>query len=195
MGELSDSLKEFEQTTKEYYKRVMDILEDKYCWKCPMRTNKNVALCLEVEAWVRLTESMEGGINEVLFSHNLSLEKWQVITAKFLEKKMTLNDKKENNMIFKLEESANPLASAGDFLYVKTSPIKVKKDDLVLLPRICPLAAYWYSKTVKNMSIPFKLFKVARVYQENGYRHIQTEEGLQIPVDYLIGVVKKIIPP
>lgn len=193
MGELSDALNNFQETSRKYYQDIMGILEDKYCWKCPMRTNRKETLCQEVEAWVRLAEAMEGGVREELNLKNFSMEKLEVITAKFLEKKMKPTSKGDDTLILKLEDDAEPLAKSGDFLYVKTNPHRVIKDDLVLLPRVCPMASFWYKETIKQGTIPFKIFKVNRTFQKNGCRYIQTREGLEIPVEFLMGVVKNII--
>jgi len=93
MGELSDTLDEFQEASEKYYQRIMEILEDKYCWKCPMRTNRDETLCREVEAWIKLTEAMESGVRERLSEDNRSREDIEVITAKFLEKIMKLEKK------------------------------------------------------------------------------------------------------
>ncbi len=193
MGKLSDTLDDFQEISEKYYQEIMEILEDEYCWKCPMRTNSKETLCREVETWIRLTEAMEGGVREKLQKDNYSMEKMEVISAKFLEKKMEPPGKRDDNLIIKLEYDAEPFAKSGDFIYVKIHPIRVKKDDLVLMPRACPLATYWYIKSSKQSTVPFKIFKVSRVFQKRGCRYIQTEEGLEVPVEYLIGVIKNII--
>ena len=171
----------------------MEILEEDYCWKCPMRTNKDETLCREVEAWIRLTEAMEGGVREELDNYKYSLEKMEVIAAKFLEKQVKKSDIKEDSLIIKLEHEAAPYAKSGDFIHVKTHPLRVNKDDLVLMPRACPMATYWYIKTYKKSTVPFKIFKVSQVFQQMGVRYIETEEGFKVPIEYLIGVVKEII--
>ena len=195
MGKLSKTLGEYQEVTRKYYKEIMEILEDEYCWKCPMRTNQNETLCREVESWIRLTEAMESGIREELEQYNYSLNKMGIITAKFLEKQMKKSNLKEDSLIIKLEKDADPYAKAGDFIYVKTHPLRLKKGDLVLMPRACPLATYWYIKTSKKSTVPFKIYKVSRVFQKIGVRYIETEDGFNVPVEYLIGVVKDIIGP
>lgn len=193
MGELSDALKEFQEISGVYYQRIMNILEEKYCWKCPMRTNSKETLCREVESWIRLTESLEYGVKDVLHLNELSIANLEVICAKFLEKQIKSGTKREDSTIFKLDENFKPFAQSGDFLLVKTRPLRVKRNDLVLLPRACPIATYWYIKTMGKATVPFKIFKVSRVFQKKGCRYIQTNEGLELPVEFLIGVVRKII--
>lgn len=195
MGKLSKTLDEYQETTRKYYREIMEILEEEYCWKCPMRTNQDETLCKEVESWIRLTEAMESGFKIEMEENDYSLEKMEIITSKFLEKQMKQSPEKEDSLIIKLEQEALPYAESGDFIYVKTQPLRVKDGDLVLMPRACPLATYWYLKTSKKSTVPFKIFKVSRVFQKIGVRYIETEEGFEIPLEYLIGVVKDIIGP
>lgn len=199
MGELSNTLDEFQEISREYYQKIMSILGDKYCWKCPMRTNRKETLCQEVESWIRLTEALENGVREELILRDFSMEKMEILAPKFLEKKMKSPDKTKDSLILKLDEDINlnkneePLAKSGDFLFIKTNTHIVNKDDLILLPRACPLATYWYIKTAKKAIVPFKIFKVSRVFHNKGCRYIQTTDGLEIPLVYVIGVVKNII--
>ncbi|HTX61698.1 MAG TPA: hypothetical protein VMC48_05265 [Methanobacterium sp.] len=195
MGKLAETLSQFQVNTRKYYQEISKILDEEYCWKCPMRTNRKEALCREVEVWIKLTESMEAGIREEFGENNYSMEEMEAIAAKFLVKRMKHQDIKEDNLIIKLEYDAEPFASKGDFIYVKAHPLRVKKDDLVLMPRACPLATYWYIKTSKHSTVPFKIFKVSKTYQKMGCKYIKTEEGLEVPVEYLLGVVKNIIGP
>ena len=200
MGKFSKTLTEYQEVTRKYYQEIMEILKEDYCFKCPMRTNQDQSLCLETEAWIRLTDAMEMGIREGLKGHEYSFEKMEAITAKFIKKqlhKSSLKDEKadvkEDSLIIKMEEDAAPYAKSGDFIYVKTHPTRVKKDDLVLMPRACPLATYWYIKTSKKSTVPFKMYKVSHVYQKMGVRYVETDEGFEVPVEYLLGVVKDII--
>jgi hypothetical protein len=193
MGKLSKTLEDYQEITSKYYQEIMEILKEKYCFKCPMRTNQDETLCLEVESWIRLTETMEIAVRKELKQSNYSLEKLGVITAKFLEKQLKKSDLKEDSLIIKLDQDAEPYAKSGDFIYVKTHPLRMKKDDLVLMPQACPLATYWYIKTSKKSTVPFKIFKVFRVFQKMGVRYIETDKGFVVPVEYLIGVVKDII--
>jgi hypothetical protein len=193
MGELSDVLNEFQETSKKYYKTIMNILDEKYCWKCPMRTNRKVTLCQEVEAWIRLTETLEAGVREELVEYNFSQEQWEAITTKFIEKQISPPHQREKNIIVKLEEDQPPFARSGDFLYIKTHPLRVKKDNLIVMPRTCPLATFWFIKTTKKSTVPFKIFRVSKVFQKNGCRYIRTHEGLEVPVEYILGIVENIM--
>ena len=194
MGELDDTLDEFQEISREYYGKIMKIMQDKYCWKCPMRSTSKEALCREVDAWVRLTQSLEWGITDELQVQNLSLEELEVVAVRFLEKKMKTNPPtKSNDLFFQLEDDAPPFAGKGDFLLINTEQRRVKVNDLVLLPRACPLATYWYLKTTDKAMIPFKIFRVSRVFSKKGVKYIRTEDGLEVPVEFLMGRVVEII--
>jgi hypothetical protein len=193
MGELSDALEEFQEISREYYGKIMKIMQDKYCWKCPMRSTSAEALCQELDAWIRLTEALEGGIREELQKPDLSLEKLEMVVVRFLEKKMNTTPNKSNELFFQLEHDAEPFAQKGEFLRVNTHQRRVKENDLVLLPRACPLATYWYLKTTAQAMIPFKIFRVSQVFSKKGVKYIRTEDGLEVPVEFLIGWVVEII--
>jgi len=194
MGELSDTLDEFQGISREYYEKIVEILKKKYCWKCPMRSTSNETFCREIDAWIRLTEALEAGIRKELTIKSYSLENLEVVAARFLEKKMKSSKiSQEKDIILQLEEDTEPFARSGDYLQVKTSPRRVKVNDLVLLPRACPLATYWYTKTTKRATVPFKIFKVAKTFQRKGCRYIKTDEGFEVPFEYVIGVVIKIM--
>lgn len=193
MGELSDVLNEFQEVSKKYYRTIMKILEEKYCWKCPMRTNRKVVFCQEADAWVRLTETMEAGVREELCEHNFPQDQLEAITTKFLEKQISPSNQGEKNIMVKLEEDEPPFASSGDFLYIKKHPLRVKKDNLIVMPRACPVATFWYIQTAKRSTVPFKIFRVTKVFQKNGCRYIRTQEDLEVPVEYILGIVENII--
>jgi len=99
----------------------------------------------------------------------------------------------EENVVVKLEYDAEPYARDGDFICLKTYPLKVKMDDLIVLPTACPISTYWYVKASKQSIIPFKIYRVSEVFHKRGCRYIKTEEGREVPVEYMIGVVKNII--
>ena len=193
MGEITDTLNEFQEISRRYYRKIMEVLEEKYCWKCPMRTNSKEALCREVEAWVRLVEAMEAGVKEEFALNAYSIDVMEVITAKFLEKRMKKSYECEESIVIKLKYDAEPYAKEGDFIYLKPHPLKVKKDDLIVLPNACPIATYWYIKASKQSILPFKIYRVSRVFQKRECRYVKTEDGWEVPVEYLMGVVKNII--
>lgn len=193
MGELYEALDEFQQISREYFVRIMKILEDKYCWKCPMRVTSSEALCREIDSWMRLIQALEWGIqNEIHENH--SLEILELVTARFMEKKMNPQRKTIKKELFiQLENDAQPFATEGDYLLIKSHPRRVRVDDLVLLTKACPLATYWYLQSKSKDRIPFNISKVSRVLSKKGIKYIQTEDGLEVPLEFIIGLIIEII--
>lgn len=196
MGELSATLDEFSRISKDFHAKVMKILEDKYCWKCPMRSTNNKTNCREVDAWRRLTSAFEIGIRNHLVSKDISSEEIETITLKYLSKILKKHDQAINydkTVILKLKEDIKPFASKGDLLFIKENPTSVKEDDLVLWPQICPVSIYWFSRAKLTGQIPFKIIKIKNQFQKERCRYIQADNGLEIPLEYLAGKVIKII--
>jgi hypothetical protein len=143
MGELSATLDEFSKISKDFHARVMKILEDKYCWKCPMRSTSNKTNCREVDAWRRLTRAFETGIRDHLVSKDISSEEIEAITIKYLSKIIKKHNQAisyDKTVILKLKEDISPFAFKGDLLFIKENPTSVKENDLVLWPQICPVS-------------------------------------------------------
>lgn len=196
MGELYDSLDEFQQLSREYFLKITKILKEKYCWKCPMRSTSSETFCRDVDAWIRLNQSLEWGIQDELHEQNQSLENLELLRVRFLGKKLNPQKKiKDNNLFFQLEFDIHPIASKGDYLFIKSNPRRVNIGDLVLLPRACPLATYRFLKTTGNNMVPFKICKVSSVFSKKGVKYIQTEDGLEVPLEFLMGLIREIIGP
>jgi len=195
MGGISDNLEEFRKITRKNYGKLVDGLEEKYCWKCPMHTTSPETFCREAEIWLRLSNAFEQGINNELVSRNIPKDSLEVIAAKLLEKKMKAEIKTpkfQKLILLKVEEDMDLQLKKGSFLLVKENPKSVKKDDLVLLPQVCPLSLSWFARA-SYLNMPLKLFKVARSFQKGNITYIKTENGLEIPIIYVFGVVLKII--
>ena len=87
MEGISDNLEEFRKISQKHYKMLIEGLEEKYCWKCPMRTNSSEAFCREVDSWVRLSSAFEMGVQDHLKERGIPTDCLEVLAAKMLEKK------------------------------------------------------------------------------------------------------------
>ena len=96
-------------------------------------------------------------------------------------------------VFIKIEENLNPKVSKGNFIIVKENPKKLKNGDMVLLPRSCPLSIFWFSKISSKEKLPLKIFTIDKIFHKIGVKYIKTEEGLEIPLEYVYGVIIKII--
>jgi hypothetical protein len=88
MAGISDNLEEFRKLSNIQYENLIESLEEKYCWKCPMRTDSSEAFCREVDSWVRLSNAFEMGVKDHLKKRRIPSDCLEVLGAKLLEKKM-----------------------------------------------------------------------------------------------------------
>lgn len=169
-------------------------MDEKYCWKCPMRTNRSESFCREVDCWVRLSGAFEMGVHDALREMGIPNRCLEVLASKILQKKMDSgsNKKLHRIIIFKVKNRMGHGVVGGNFLLIKENPTQLKNGDIILLPKACPLATYWYSK-MDFSTMSMKLFKVERVYHKTGVKYIETDDGLKIPIEYVYGLVLKVI--
>ncbi len=111
MAGISDNLEEFRKLSQLQYKNLIESLGEKYCWKCPMRTNSSETFCKEVDSWVRLSSAFEMGVIDHLKEMGIPNDCLEVLGAKLLEKKMRTKHISPNfqKLVFiKIEENLNP---------------------------------------------------------------------------------------
>ena len=195
MAGISDNLEEFRELSRKHYKNLIESLEEKYCWKCPMRTNSSEAFCREVDSWVRLSGAFEMGIYDHLRNRGLPSNCLEVVSALMLEKKMKsdhVSPKFQKLVFLKVEEDMDPDVKDGNFLLVKENPKILKKGDMILLPRACPLSTFWFSKMSYIHKMPLKIFKIDKVHHKTGLKYVKTTEGIEIPISYVYGLIIKI---
>lgn len=191
---ISDNLEEFRKLSNMHYKYLIEGLDEKYCWKCPMRTNRSESFCREVDSWVRLSGAFEMGVQDALREMGLPNPCMEVLASKILGKKMGFSSEKKlmRLIIFKIKENMGYGVLSGKFVLIKENPTILKSEDIIVLPKACPLATYWYSK-MDFSSMPMKLFKVKKVFHKTGLRYVETDDGLKIPLEFVYGLILKII--
>jgi hypothetical protein len=196
MNELSDSLYEFSEISREYHAKIQKILRDKYCWKCPMRSTSRNTFCNELDAWIRLTGAFEKGVQDNMMKNVDSKDNLDVVTSRYLFKilkKHQMRLKYNKTTILKLKEDTKPFAFKDDLLLIEENPGSVKTNDLILWPQICPVSFYWFSKAKILGIIPFKILKVEKTFQKSGRKFVQVEKRLEIPLEHITGKLIKII--
>lgn len=196
MGKLSEALDEFSRVSRDHYAKIQEILNEEYCWKCPMRSTSKNTSCRDIDTWIRLTGAFERGVHEHILSKEESYENLEFITSRYLSKiikKPSMNLKYQKSIILKLKEDVEPYAKKDDLLLVKENPESVKAGDLVLWPQICPISMYWFSKAKLGGYIPFNILKVSRTFHKDSCRYIQSENHTEIPLEYIAGKIIKII--
>ncbi|AXV37584.1 MAG: hypothetical protein CIT01_04935 [Methanobacterium sp. BRmetb2] len=192
MGDLLKTLKEFEDISSEFHEKIMNILKENYCWKCPMRTTSSKTFCREVDAWIRLTHALEDAVKENM-EEKLSPEARNFVQMKYLNKISKNQFSYDRKLLIKLKADLKPYAPKGSVLIIEENCEIIKKDDLVLIPKICLLHVYGFSRIKYNDKLPFKMAKVSKIFHESGGKFIKTHEGIQISPQLLIGRVMKIL--
>jgi hypothetical protein len=195
MGELSDTLKEFHDVSSAYYKKIMNILEDEYCWKCPMRSTSGTALCREVHAWCKIEEVLEEGVMDNLLVNSFSSLEVEALAARVRAKMIKKNggELKELTITMKVNEYQNVIKSKS-VLYVKINPKRVQVGDKVLIP----LKSFKFPLIINCALIagfPFQLEAVEKFFHEGGVRYVKTVEGVILPLTSVYGVLMKEIKP
>lgn len=192
MGKFSETLKQFQKVSGDHYQKLMDSLEEDHCWKCPMRSTSTRAYCRELHAWLKLQKALEEGIEEKIHE-NHSKEELDAITARFLEKRFKKEDNYNNStlVILKVDDD-HPGIPPGSTLIINPRPKTVKKNDLVLIPEEKPCPVSWFFKAGLLAGVPFKTSEVGRSYHRGPLWYLETKEGLEIPVAFLLGVVVNI---
>lgn len=113
MGRISRDLEEFRKVTQVRYRKLIDSMVDKYCWKCPMRSTRMETFCREVEIWLRLSNAFELGVQDELTSRNIPVNCLEVIAAKTLGKKIKEDSKTlkfQKLVLLKVQEDMSPFA-------------------------------------------------------------------------------------
>lgn len=195
MAGISDNLEIFRKLTKKHYADLIESLEEKYCWKCPMRTNNAETFCREVDSWVRLSIAFEMGIQDHLREMKIPESCLEVIASKFVEKQIkqnTVSHKLQKFNLIRMEKSMGSEIDSGDYLLVKHGTKQIKSGDKILLPNSCPLSNLWYSKS-RAEELPLKVFGVNKVFHRRGLKYIQTVDDFEVPLEYVYGVILKII--
>ena len=195
MAGISDNLEIFRKLSKKHYADLIESLEEKYCWKCPMRTNNSETFCREVDSWVRLSIAFEMGIHDYLREMQIPESCLEIITAKFVEKQIskgTVPNKLQKLNLIRMEKSMGFDINNGDYLVVKQGANTLKSGDKVLLPNTCPLSNLWNTRNCAE-ELPLKVFAVKKVFHKGGVKYIQTVDDLELPLEYVYGVILKII--
>lgn len=196
MAGISDNLEIFRELSKKHYNHLIESLEEKYCWKCPMRTNSSESFCKEVDSWMRLSVAFEMGIYDNFREREIPNDCIEVIASKMLEKRMKtdlLSPKFQELIILKMDRNMGHGINKGDFLVVNEDSNKINAGDKVLLPKSCPLSILWFRKTSLMDRMPLKIFSVKKVFHRMGVKYIKTQENFELPLEYVYGIILKII--
>lgn len=193
MGELQERLDEFQQQTVTAYQDIMNILEDKYCWKCPMRSTSKNSRCREIHAGKVISEVLDKAIAVKLNENKDNPVEIEALQMRILKKKIKKHGgrQSEKNITLNIEAKQNPDLSSNNQLMVKINPRKVTKGDNILIP----------DKTVENnilgayalvAGFPFQMAVVEKVFHEGNFWYVEIEDKQIFPLESVFGVLLKV---
>lgn len=194
MGELQERLDEFQRQTETAYQEIMNILEDKYCWKCPMRSTSKNSRCREIHAGKVLSEVMDTGITSKLNEIDIYPVEIDALIIRMLKKKIKKQGGKQGEkiIILNVEAEQSPDLSPGNQLMVKINPRKVRKDETILVP---------YNSTEHSLlgayalvaGFPFQVTVVEKVFHEGNFWYVEIEDKQILPLESVFGVLLKVL--
>jgi hypothetical protein len=196
MGELSEALEEFQNVSSEYYELLKTILDEEYCWKCPMRSTRDTALCREIHAWRKLEQELDNGIKGHLHDRGLSSLEIEALAARVGTKmiKTQGGNLKETIVVIKVNKTQNSFLAGNSLLMVKINPKKVRSGDQVLIPKK-KLKSPLIGSCALLAGFPFQLELVEKFFHEGGFRYVETFNGLILPLTNVLGVLVKVTKP
>ncbi|MDY9924060.1 hypothetical protein [Methanobacterium sp.] len=194
MGELQKRLGEFQRQTGTAYQEIMNILEDKYCWKCPMRSTSKNSRCREIHAGKVLHESMDKGITCKINEHNVHPVEIEALIMRMLKKKIKNQGGRQGEkiIIISIETEQNPALSPENKLMVKINPRKIRKGETILIPdkpgEHPLLGAY-----ALVAGFPFQVAVVEKVFHEGNFWYVKMEDEQILPLESVFGVLLKVL--
>jgi hypothetical protein len=192
LGDLQEKLDEFQEQTKTACTEIMRVLEDNYCWKCPMRSSSKQSRCREVHAGRVLQEAVEKGITSCLEEFNIPEVELEAIIIRTLKKKIKRQGSqlREKTVIIKVEPGQDQDFNSDTWLTVKVNPRRVKIGEEVLIHSE-PLKNPVLGSVALLTGFPFVISVVKRTFHEGSFWYVEVENKRIIPLESVFGVVMK----
>ncbi|MBI4814002.1 MAG: hypothetical protein HY802_06885 [Methanobacterium sp.] len=194
MGELQKRLGEFQRQTGTAYPEIMNILEDKYCWKCPMRSTSKNSRCREIHAGKVLYEAMDKGITCKINEQDVHPVEIEALIMRILKKKIKNQGGRQGEkiIIISIGTEQNPVLSPEYKLMVKINPRKVRKGETILIPDKGGdnplLGAY-----ALVAGFPFQVGVVEKVFHEGNFWYVKMDDKQILPLESVFGVLLKVL--
>lgn len=192
MGALQERLDIFQEETRTAYQDIMKILEDKYCWKCPMRSTSMNSRCREVHAGRVLQEAMDQGIFNNLQS-NIPMVEVNALIARIQKKRIKKQGgtQREKTIIIPVKGDQNPNFNHDEFLVVKINPKRVFKGDKILIHygTLVPLLGAY----ALIAGFPFQIAIANRVFHEGNFWYVEVGEKEIVPMESVLGVLVNVL--
>jgi len=194
MGDINKNLDEFQKQTQDTYVQLMKLLEENYCWKCPMRSTNSISRCREVHTARVLLEAVNEGMVNQLLKKNFHPVEVDALVTRILKKMINKQGgkQKEKIIILKVEAEQNPDLSSYCGLMIKINPRKVRKGEEILIPNKTidyPLLGAY----ALIAGFPFQVAMVKRVFHEGNFWYVELENMRVLPLESIFGVLIKVL--
>ena len=193
MGELQERLDEVQGEIKRTYNDIMNILEDKYCWKCPMRSTSTQSRCREIHAGRVLQEAADEGIITHLLEAGISWIEVEALMNRMLKKKIKRQGGKQReiNIIMKVEAELNPDLPPNSWLKIKLNPRRVKVGSSILISET-PIEDPLLGSYALVAGFPFRIALVKRTFHEGNFWFVEVENGDILSLESVFGEIIKV---
>lgn len=193
MGDLQKKLNEFQAHSKSSYVEIMKILEDNYCWKCPMRSTSDQSRCREVHTGRVLQEALEKGIINHLKNEEVPCVEAEALVTRMTKKKIKKQGGKQREkiIIMKIKSEECPDLALSSWIKVKINPKRALAGDKILIPEKAlehPLLGAY----ALVAGVPFQIAQVKRTYHENNFWYVEIENGGIISLESIFSVLVKV---
>ncbi|NYB52679.1 MAG: hypothetical protein HVN35_09000 [Methanobacteriaceae archaeon] len=192
MGELQKKLDKIQKEFETSYAEIMAFLEDRYCWKCPMRTSRTQSRCGEVHAGRVLQESVEEGTHSHLKNLKIPEAEIEALLLRIMKKKIKRQGGKqrENTFIFKVHSKQSPDLRPGTYLQVKINPRRLKPGEEILISPE-PLENPVLGSVALITGFPFIIVPVQKFFHEGNFWYVEVENNRIIPLESVFAVLLK----
>jgi hypothetical protein len=194
MGKLQEQLNNFQYTAGAAYQEIMDTLEDKYCWKCPMRSTSRNSHCREIHSMKVLQEALDQGIREKLGEKGVSSVLLESLNLRTTQKRFKKQGgaATEKTIIMDVSPGQNQDLDPGTRLMVKINPRKIHEGEQIMIP--CEsIESSVLGACAIIMGFPFRVMMVERFFHENNFWYVEVENKKIFPLESILGVLIKVI--
>lgn len=193
MGKLQEQLDKFQDNAGAAYQEIMDTLEYKYCWKCPMRSTSTNSHCREIHSMKVLQEALDQGIREKLGETGVSSVLLESLILRTTQKRFKKQGGSAREKTIIMDVSPQNLDMDPETqLMVKINPRKIREGERIMIP--CEsIESSVLGVCALMMGFPFRVTVVERFFHKNNFWYVEVENEKIFPLESILGVLIKVI--
>ncbi len=165
-------------------------MNDKYCWKCPMRSTRTQSQCREIHSGRVLQESFDEGIMNHLLETDIDQIEVEALITRMLKKKIKRagGNQKATTIMMKVDAEQNMDLASDNWLKIKINPRRVKIGDKILVSDevMDHLLLGSYALVA---GFPFHVACVKRIFHKGNFWYVEVENGEILSLESVFGVL------